>query len=207
MPLGAILFVGVAFTLAVLSGGKGWLFVGSMVAAAGVLIIIVFVMAFSSGRGSHVGSPEDRFAALDGALWDAAGSPVSDGAGERDATGLLGEQADDDQARAAARALVRTLVPGPRAPPTLTGAADRREFLASLRREGAELIRLGRLAGTDLAPYQDLLADARTSAQRGREEATLRALQLANELLRASVEKSLVKRRSTGIGTDDSAQT
>ncbi|HYM40907.1 MAG TPA: hypothetical protein VEY12_12335 [Thermoplasmata archaeon] len=203
LSVGIVLFVAVAFTLAVLSEGKGWLFLGSMVAAASMMIVVVFLLAFSTGHEPRPYGRSDTFLGFEEAGRQAIRSGFLDASVRSDPLGMTREHPEDERSRISARAFVRTLVPSPEVPRALTAASARREFLAALKREGTGLVRLAKVTGVDVAPYQAFLADARKAALRGDAGATLRSLQLANELLRASIEKFLVKRRATGQGIDE----
>ncbi len=195
LPVVIIVLVGVAFTVAALTGGTGSLFVASLVAAAAMLIVVVFLVAFSRGSEPAAGAPSGGFLPFEeaarharrGGLFDESGSEAARGSSE----GAVGDAVSRDSARA----FVSTLVPFPVAGSSLSTAASRKALLDALRKEGTGLVRLAKVTGVDVTPYKAFLADAREAALQGDGGASLRSLQLANELLRASIEKFLFKRR------------
>ncbi len=194
----AIVFVAAAFAVATLTRGEGWLFTASTVCGAVMLIVIVFLVAFGGARTPHRESPPDGFAAFEKAAQVATRGGLLAGPQGAGPAGDLSEPAVDGASKGSARAFVLTLVPIPAYPSTVSSVAARKEFLDSLRREGTGLIRLAKVIDVDIAPYQAFLADAREAALLGDTAAPLRSLQLANELLRATLEKALIKRRSAG---------
>ena len=105
---------------------------------------------------------------------------------------------------AAAQGFVKTRAPPPPPPPAFPPQGSNRVYLNALRAEGSGLIKLAKVIGVDVAPYGEFLADARTAALQGDAEATVRSLELANELLRGTAENFLVKRRSAGHAPEDS---
>ncbi len=201
--VGIIVLVAVAFAVAGLTQGKGPLFVASLVLAAGMLIALVFLAAFSGVRNPMRPSPRDDVGALEDAarFVTRAGWPgeIPGGAPGGAARGRPGAAAS----RRWAQSFVSVLVPVPVPPGGLLTPAARREFLEDLRREGRGLIRLAKITGADVSPYQAFLTDARKAALQGDSEATLRSLQLANELLRGTIEKFLMKRGKLGPGARD----
>lgn len=202
LPVVIIVLVGVAFTVAVLTGGTGTLYVASLVAAAAMLIVVVFLVAFSRGRAPGPRAPGGDFLSFEEAAHHASrGGLFADSSGG-EVRGPSGDVADETS-KSSARAFVRTLVPVPEVPQTLSVAASRRELLSALRKEGTGLIRLANVTGVDVAPYKAFLADAREAALRGDTEASLRSVQLANELLRATIEKFLVKRKKQDQASRD----
>ena len=193
---GVIVLVAVAFVVAALTGGQGWPFVASLVVAAAVMIGFVFYVAFSGGGGPRPRRTGRDFLAFEEATRYLEAPGLSDGA--RSAHRPAGDPATIEAMVVSARAFVRTLVPEPVPPPDLSVAPDRREYLDALRKEGTGLIRLAKVTGVDVAPYQAFLSDTREEAVLGEWSATLRSLQLANELLRATIVKFLVKRKRAG---------
>ncbi len=194
----AIVFVAAAFTVASLTGGKGWLFVASTVCGAGMLIVIVFLVAFGGGRTPYRTPPTEEFRAFEKAAQVATRGRLLPGLEETGLPDGVTPQLVDEGSKGSARAFVLTLVPVPTYPTSVSSVSARKEFLDALRREGTGLIRLAKVTGIEIAPYQKFLADAREAALLGDTEAPLRSLQLANELLRATIEKTLVKRRIAG---------
>lgn len=192
--VGIIVFVAAAFTVAALTGGQGPIFLASLVAAAAVLIVIVFYMAFAGDRTAPRSQPESFLAFEEATRYLGGGGFVDEGGAEP--RGLGGSRTGDETSKVSVRAFVSTLVPKPIPPPDFP--ADRQAFLDALRKEGTGLIRLAKVTGVDVAPYQAFLEDARKGALAGDWRATLRSLQLANELLRATIEKFLIKRKRAG---------
>ena len=195
---GGIVLVAAAFIVAALTGGQGWLFVTSLVVASGVLIAVVFYVTFSRGAPPRPRAPGREYLAFDEATGYLRDSGFPDGFGTRGSRGPPDEATANEALVVSARAFVRTLVPVPAPPPDLSVTADHRAYLEALRREGTGLIRLAKVTGVDVAPYQAFLSDTREEAVAGEWRATLRSLQLANELLRATIVKWLVKRRRAG---------
>lgn len=197
LSVGIIALVAAAFAIAALTQGTGWLFLASLASAASMLIVVVFLMAFSgertSGRPYRGGDFGNFEEAARYALRGAA-----PGNSSRAGAGGSSDDPRDDGTGGSPRALVNYLVPMPRVPSTLLPGASRRELLDAFRKEGTGLIRLAKLTGVDVLPYQAFLADARRAALRGDAQATLRSLQLANELLRATIEKGFIKRKRSG---------
>ncbi len=195
--IGIIVFVGAAFLIAALSGGQGWIFLASVGVAATLLIAAVLILASSGEASGHSDSPDIDFSAF-----ERASSLLLGGMGNG-TTGPETGSSDDatrgrEYTKVSARVFVATLVPAPRPPTQPEDAAARREVLEALRREGTGLIRLAKVVGVDVSPYQAFLAEIRGEANRGDWQGTLRSLRLANELLRATIEKHLVNRREGG---------
>jgi len=202
LAVGLVVFIAAVFTLAVVTTGEGGLFLASVISAAGVLIAIVVLVALPGKRGPSRASPVGDFAMFEEAARHAVQGGLVDDLQET-TEGAPSADRDEDASRGSARAFVRALVPVPRPPPALASAATRGEFLDALRKEARGLIRLARVTMIDVTPYQAILADARNAALKGDGQATLRSLQLANELLRATIEKQLVKRRAEGRQAKD----
>ena len=200
---GIIVFVGAAFIVAALSGGRGWIFLTSVGLAATLLIAAVLVLAFSGDARRRPDSPDIDFSSFERAASLIRGNGLPYGAAVPGARGPGPAGMGRDAVRASARVFVTTLVPAPQPPAAPEDAAGRREFLDALRKEGTGLIRLAKVMGVDVSPYQELLADTRGEAVRGEWRGTLRSLQLANELLRATIEKFLVNRRESGEDASD----
>jgi hypothetical protein len=197
LAVAMVVFIAAVFAVAYMTTGEGGLFLASVVSAAGVLIALVVVVALPAKPRMREDSPQDDFAMFEEAARHAVrGGLVNESPGT-DLKTLLPDR-EDESSRESARAFVKALVPAPRPPPALASAVARGEFLDALRKEARGLIRLSRVTMTDIAPYKAILADARKAALRGDGQATIRSLQLANELLRATIEKHLVKRRSQG---------
>ncbi len=198
LSIGIIVLVAAAFTVAVLTEGNGPAFLVALVAVAGMMVGLVFLVAFSGGPEARLGArfqDGQAFAELEDAIAERR-SPQE--LGDHDLSGFGTPPAGG--AWVSAQAFVATLVPVPPTPVGPAGAAHRHERLAGLRTEGAGLIRLAKAADVDLAPYEAYLTDARRAARHGDTAATLRSLQLANELLRATVERTVAKR--TGARTE-----
>jgi hypothetical protein len=199
--VGMIVFVGVMAALAMLTQGEGTLFVASAVSAAAVLIAVVVLVVFSGTRRPVPDAAPGDFSGFEEAARYALRGGLVDRAGPGDPQGSPQDLEAIEVSRSSAHAFVKALVPLAVSPPALGSASTRREFLDALRREGTGLIRLAQVTGVDVTPYQAFLADARKAALRGDGSATLRSLQLANEMLRSTIEKFLVKRKTAGQGT------
>ena len=200
---GIVLFVAGAFTVAALTGGQGSLFLAALVAAAVLLIGVVFVMAFSEGVTLRRRSPARDFLAFEKAARYVRGGALGDASMAWNPRGFPTAGTANETAKISARAFVETLVPAPRPAVSVSSAGDRKAFLDALRADGSGLFRLANVTGIDVTPYQAFLADARSGAHQGDWGATLRSLQLANELLRATIEKFLVKRKRAGEPAPD----
>ncbi len=196
LSIGIILLVAAAFTVAVITEGTGPAFLIALVAVAGILVGLVFLVAFSGGTEMHPRSPFRDFPALEDLETPMAGGGPTGGLGDHDAPAFRGGPPGVGGPWISAQAFVAALVPIPQPPSGLSGAALRRHLLADLRTEGAGLIRLAKAAKVDLAPYEAFLVDTRNAARRGDAIATLRSLTMANELLRATVERTVAKRKS-----------
>jgi hypothetical protein len=195
LPVVIIVLVGVAFTVAVLTGGTGVLFLASLVAAAVMLIAVVFVVAFSRGREPAARAPLGDFMSFEEAARHATRGGLFEDPSVGAAAGPIVNRLGDEMSRGSARAFVATLVPFPVTPKSLSTKTSRRALLDALRKEGTGLIRLANVTGVNVAPYKEFLADAREAALRGDAGTSLRSVQLANELLRSTVEKHLVMRK------------
>ena len=193
-----IVFVGAAFIAAAVSGGQGWVFLAAVGLAATLLIAAVLVLAFSSDAKKHSDSQDIDFSSFERAARLLRGNGLPNGAADPRARRPAAPGTGPEAVRASARVFVTTLVPRPQPPAAPEDPAARREFLDALRREGTGLIRLAKVMGVEVSPYQELLADTRGEAVRGDWSGTLRSLQLANELLRATIEKFLVNRKESG---------
>jgi hypothetical protein len=193
--VGMVVFVAAAFGLATWTRGTGLIFLVSMVAAAGVLIAVVFLIAIVGGRDPRPGSRVDAFVAFEEAARHAKKGGLYASPGDEELDGFAREPLLDSGSRSSAKAFVRTLVPVPIPPGPLATVSARTELLEALRKEGAGLIQLAKVTGADASPYRSFLADARKAALRGDTDATVRSLQLGNELLRAAIEKFLIKRK------------
>ncbi len=194
----AIGLVAVAFVLAAITGGQGTLFLGALIVIAALLIGIVFFAAFAGTGPTRERAPARDFLAFEEATGYLRGGGLPDGASARGHPGLVSDPSANEATLASARAFVRTLVPAPSPLLDLSVVSDRKDFLNALRREGTGLIRLAKVTGVDVTPYQDFLVDARGEAVQGDWHSTLRSLQLANELLRATIVKVLMKRKRAG---------
>ncbi len=197
LSIGIIVLVAVAFAVAVLTGGKGPAFLVSLVAVGGMMVGLVFLVAFSGGPEAHLGPRYQDgpvFAELEDAI---AEGRTSRGLGVPELSGFGTPPAGGSWV--SAQAFVANLVPVPPTPVGPASAARRHERLAGLRTEGAGLIRLAKAAEVNLTPYEAYLTDARRAARRGDTVATLRSLELANELLRATVERTVAKRMGASM--------
>lgn len=202
VAVGMVVFVAAVFTVAVVTTGEGGLFLASVVSAAGVLIALAMLVALPSRRELSGDSRVEGLARFEEAARHAVSGGLVDDSQETDMQAASPDR-DGEPFRGSARAFVRALVPAPTPPPALASASTRSEYLDALRKEARGLIRLARVTMIDITPYKAILTDARKAALRGDGEATLRSLQLGNELLRATIEKQLVKRRAEGRRSKD----
>ena len=195
LPIGMVVFVAGAFALAVVTQGDGWIYIASVVSAAGVLIALVLLLALPGGRDLRKEALPDDFLTFERAAEHASRGGLFRRPEDRADQLPALDPARGDASREAARAFVRTLVPTPRLSEELSKGEAQKSYLDALRKEGRGLIRLANVTGVDLTPYRAFITDARKAALQGDANATLRSLGLANELLRASIERFLVKRR------------
>ena len=202
--IGMILFVAGAFGVAALTRGTGSLFFAALVAAAGMLIAVVFLIAIVGARDPRPASRIEGYLAFEEAARHARKGGLYDAPEEAESDGFPREPLLDPGSRSSAKAFVSTLVPVPIPPGPLSTVAARRDFIEALRKEGTGLIHLAKVTGVDASPYRAFLADARKATVHRDTDATFRSLQLGNELLRATIEKFLVKRRRLAQGPQNS---
>jgi hypothetical protein len=216
LPLGIISFLGAAFVVAAVNGPQGLPFVALLLAMAFVLIIIVTYVAFGGSRDSvrqagleefglqrerrrsvitervrenwkAVSQAVPRVLPLGTALSHTApGDPRADRPTTHDEPRLLVEK------------YVRSIVPVPRLPRNSFSPQARQDAVEALREEARGLIRLAKITGIEIEPYREFVVDARQAAVVGRIDESLHSIALANEILRASVEKSFMKHMQTG---------
>lgn len=194
IPIGIIAVVGVAFVVAVVTGAQGPLFLPSLLAVAGLLVVLVFAVVFGGQRASPRRAQRGHSFANEETSFRKTLEGFTGSLSELDPEYGIRADLETEGSERSARAFVRTLVPVPPAPVSLSVPSARHASLDALREEGRGLIRLAKIMGLDVEPYGALLSDTRVAAMRGDAETTLRSLQLANELLRARVEKFIVKR-------------
>lgn len=191
--VGIVVLVGAAFAVAVFTGGEGPVFLVSVVVGAGMLVGLVLLVAFSGAAEMPRNPASENLEAL-GQLESAA----SEGEGVQNLDGRRADEVSSGlraalDARAPPGTLVAILVPPPRLPAGHSEVEAPSERLRALRDEGAGLIRLAKVMDLDLAPYRAFLADIGKAARKADARTTLRSLQLANELLRGTIENGLAK--------------
>lgn len=222
LPLGIITFLGIAFVVAAVNGAQGLPFVALLVAMAFSLILIVSYVAFGGSRVvarqaglEEFGLERERFTSslTDRVMenWKLVSEAVpkvfplgiafsqpGSGSSEPEVIAHL------DEPHELVEKYVRSIVPVPRIG-NPTGPEARQQAVDALREEARGLIRLAKVIRTEVGPYREFVVDARKAAVMGRTDESLNAIRLANELLRASIEKSFTKymqanRQAIGVG-------
>lgn len=198
-PVALILFIGAAFVAVTLTGTRGTVFEGLVLASSLLLVLIVCYLAFAGGQ------PRGGQTFIDEFDWIGPGESEAD-----DPDPVVPMEAPrvslasipvPNPTDTPVRAFVESLVAVPPVPPLPATPATRRAYVAALRREGKQLLGLARVTGVNTEPYRLHLLDARMAAFQGELEVSLTSLRLANELLRRTVESAFLKHQNRGEGS------